>query len=96
MWKPLGEVCFVKVDEIKISPLALERFAESLVELRTGVVAAVGTGTLLDDGSRAPLQVKVGDRITFGTKVGKEVTMGEDVFLMIAEPNILAVEVTNE
>ena len=38
-----------------------------------GKVIAVGSGKILEDGNRRPLEVKVGDRILFGKWSGTEV-----------------------
>ena len=35
-----------------------------------GKVVSVGDGRLLDDGTRGPLQVKVGDRVLFSSYAG--------------------------
>jgi len=38
-----------------------------------GKVVAVGSGTLLDNGQRVPLEVKVGDTVIFSKYAGTEV-----------------------
>lgn len=55
----------------------------------------VGTGTLLDSGTRAPLQANAGDRVLFGSKVGEEIEVGGEKLLLLAEANVLAVERVN-
>jgi chaperonin GroES len=92
MWEPLNETVFVKMDEIKTSHLVPEHLKENMAELRTGIVVSVGTGTLMAYQQRQPLQVKRGDRVLFGAKVGKEIPVGDEKLLLLAEPNILAVE----
>lgn len=56
-----------------------------------GEIIAVGTGKLMEDGSRKPLDVKVGDRVLFGKYAGTEVKIGTEEFLIMREDDILAV-----
>lgn len=58
-----------------------------------GQVLAVGTGRLLKDGTRRPLQVKEGDTVLFTAWAGdeyKERTSGDTILLM-REEDVLAV-----
>lgn len=54
-------------------------------------VMAVGNGKLLENGERAPLEVKAGDRILFGKYSGSEVKIGADDLLILREDEILGV-----
>jgi chaperonin GroES len=56
-----------------------------------GTIIAVGTGKLLDDGSRGPMQVKKGDRVLFTSYAPEVIKIGEDEFLLMSETDILAV-----
>jgi chaperonin GroES len=56
-----------------------------------GTIIAVGTGRVLDDGKRAPMQVKKGDRILFTSYAPETITIGDDEFLLMSESDILAV-----
>jgi chaperonin GroES len=56
-----------------------------------GVVVAVGDGKLLENGSRAPMQVKAGDRVLFTSYAGEAIEIGEDEVLLMAEGELLAV-----
>jgi chaperonin GroES len=58
---------------------------------RQGVVESVGEGKLLDNGKRAPLQVKKGDRILFTSYAGNEVNVDGEEWLIMTEDDILAV-----
>jgi chaperonin GroES len=51
----------------------------------------VGNGKVLDTGDRAPLDVKVGDRILFGKYSGSEVKIEGSEYLIVREDEILAV-----
>ena len=57
-----------------------------------GEILAVGPGKLLKDGTRRPLQVKVGDKVLFTNWAGDEFkqSQGNNVLLM-REEDILAV-----
>jgi chaperonin GroES len=54
-------------------------------------VIAAGNGKLLDNGERAPLDVKAGDRILFGKYSGAEVRIDGDDYLILREDEILGV-----
>jgi chaperonin GroES len=56
-----------------------------------GKVIAVGSGRMLDDGKRHPLQVKPGDRVLFTTYGPDQVKLGEEEYLLMREEDILAV-----
>jgi chaperonin GroES len=56
-----------------------------------GVVVSVGDGKLLDDGTRAPMQVKAGDRVLFTSYAGETIEIGDDEFLLMGEGELLAV-----
>ena len=58
---------------------------------REGEVLALGDGKLLDDGSRSPFQVEVGDRVLFSSYAGTEVKIGGEEYLILGEDDILAV-----
>jgi len=55
-----------------------------------GKVLAVGPGKLLDDGSRAKLDVAVGDTILFGKYSGSELTVDGVEVVILRESDILA------
>ena len=56
-----------------------------------GTVVSVGDGKLLADGSRSPLQVKVGDVVLFTTYGPDEIKIGDDELLLMREDDVLAV-----
>lgn len=56
-----------------------------------GVVVSVGTGKLLDDGTRSKPQLKEGDRVLFTSYAGETVEVGGDEFLLMREDDVLAV-----
>jgi chaperonin GroES len=56
-----------------------------------GTVIAIGNGKLSDEGIRAPMQVKVGDRVLFTSYAPQEIRIGEDTVLLMSETDIMAV-----
>ncbi len=58
---------------------------------RQGKVRALGEGKLLDNGKRAPFQVKEGDRVLFTSYAGNEVNIDGEELLIMTEDDILAV-----
>ena len=56
-----------------------------------GEIVAAGNGTLRDDGTLVPLDVKAGDRILFGKWSGTEVKIDGEDLLIMKESDLLAV-----
>ena len=57
---------------------------------KQGKVLATGDGKPLENGKRAKLQVKVGDRVLFTSYSGSEVTVDGKEYLIMTEDDILA------
>ena len=55
-----------------------------------GKVIAVGSGRLLDDGTRAAMEVKVGDTVLFGKYAGSEITLDREEYVIMKESDLLA------
>ena len=53
-----------------------------------GVVLAVGPGKPLIDGTHAPMNVKVGDRVTFGAAAGMESVVNGHMIRVMRESDI--------
>src|SRR5438128_2545289 len=58
---------------------------------KQGKVLSLGDGKLLDNGERAPFQVKEGDRVLFTSYAGNEVSLDGEEYLVMTEDDILAV-----
>ena len=54
-------------------------------------VVAVGAGKLLDNGQRAEVDVKAGDRILFGKYSGSDIKIEGQEYLILREDEILGV-----
>jgi chaperonin GroES len=88
---PLGEKIVVKrldAEEVTAGGIVLPDSArEKPVQ---GRVLSVGDGTLLKDGSRAPHQVREGDRVLFSRYSGNELKVAGEELLIMAESEVLA------
>ena len=90
--KPLG-------DRVVVEPLEKEETTPSGLVLpetakekpQEGTVLAVGPGRLSDDGTRVPMDVKVGDRVLYAKYAGTEFKMNDKRYLILGEKDILAI-----
>ncbi|MGQ3683893.1 MAG: co-chaperone GroES [Candidatus Loosdrechtia sp.] len=55
-----------------------------------GEVIAVGEGRMLENGKRAELLVKKGDKVLYGKYAGTEVSLNGKTYLVMRESDILA------
>ncbi len=58
---------------------------------KEGKVIAIGNGKVMEDGKRAKIQVKEGDRVIFNSYAGTEVKVAGDEYIVMEETEILAV-----
>ena len=56
-----------------------------------GLIVAVGSGKILDDGTTVAPQVKEGDRVLFGKYSGTEIKVEGEEHLIIREDDILGI-----
>ncbi|MEM7353468.1 MAG: co-chaperone GroES [Acidobacteriota bacterium] len=54
-------------------------------------IVAVGPGKLDDNGNRAAMDVKVGDRVLVGKYSGSEIKLGDEDLVILREDEVLAV-----
>jgi chaperonin GroES len=90
--KPLGDKVLLKrleAEEVTKGGIVLPDTAKE--KPKEGKVLSLGDGKLLDDGKRAPFQVKVGDRVLFSSYAGTEIKIEGDEYLILGEDDILAV-----
>lgn len=69
---------------IYIPPTAQEKTSE-------GVVVAVGTGIVLENGTVRPLDVKPGDKVLFDKYAGGDVTIHGEEFVVMRENGIICI-----
>jgi chaperonin GroES len=89
--KPLGDRVVVKVleaEEKTASGIVLPDKAKE--KPQEGEVMAVGTGKVLENGTRQEMEVKVGDKIIFSRYAGTEVKIKGDEYLILRQDDILA------
>ena len=58
---------------------------------KQGKVLSLGEGKRLENGKRAPFQVKEGDTVLFTSYAGSEVTVDGEEYLIMTEDDVLAV-----
>ncbi len=58
---------------------------------RQGTILSLGAGKRLENGARAPFQVKVNDRVLFSSYAGNEITVDGEEYLIMTEDDLLAV-----
>ena len=90
--RPLG-------DRVLIKPKAREETTKSGIVLpdtakekpQEGAVIAVGTGRLLENGQRVPMEIKVGDTVLYSKYAGTEIKLDGEDHLILRESDILAI-----
>ncbi len=90
--RPLGDRVVIKAtgrDEQTKSGIYLPDTAQE--KPQEGIVLAVGTGKLLDNGTRQPVDLKPGDRVLYSKYAGTEIKQGAEEYLVLRESDILAV-----
>lgn len=90
--KPLGDRVFVKVnasEEKTAGGILLPDTAKEKPQI--GEIVAVGPGKRNDDGTRAEVEVKVGDKVLYSKYAGTDVKLGSEDYVLLSEKDILAV-----
>ena len=90
--QPLGDRVVVARDEseeVTAGGIVLPDTAKD--KPARGKIVSVGDGRLLDDGTRAPFQVKVGDHVLFSSYAGDEFKIDDRELMLLREEDILAV-----
>ncbi|MGB5400969.1 MAG: co-chaperone GroES, partial [Thermoanaerobaculia bacterium] len=54
-------------------------------------IIAVGPGKVQEDGKRAPMDVKAGDKVLIGKYSGSEIKIDDEDYVILREDEILAV-----
>lgn len=86
-------------DRIVVKPAGKEEVTRSGIVIpdtakekpQEGEVLAVGSGKLLDNGERAPMEVKVGDKVLFAKYGGTEFKLDGEDLLVLRESDVLAI-----
>ncbi len=91
--RPLGDRLIVKAltkEETTASGIILPDTADK-ERPEQGEVIAAGPGRLLENGSLAPMHVRVGDKVVFKKYSPDEVKVDDEEVLVISESDVLAV-----
>ncbi len=91
--KPLGDrvvVKLIEVEEKTASGIVLPDKAKERPQ--EAEVVAVGTGRILNDGQKVPLEVKVGDNIILSKYAGTDFKADGEEYLILREDDILAIK----
>lgn len=91
--KPLGDHLVVKVtkeDKTTKSGIVLPDTVDKEKQ-ETGEVTAVGPGKLLENGTRAPMDVKVGDKILFKKYALDEFKLSDEEFGTLQLSDVIAI-----
>ncbi len=89
--RPLGDNVLVKqtkADEVTSFGLVLPGNDEKKPE---GDVVAVGPGKLLKDGTRAAMEIKVGDHVILKNWGGEKVVLDKEDYKIMSQDDILAI-----
>ena len=90
--QPLGDKVVVERDESLETTAGGIFLPDSAKDKPSrGTIVAIGTGKLLDDGTRGELQVKKGDRILFTSYAPEPINIDDEEYLLMSESDILAV-----
>lgn len=90
--RPLGDKVIVKrveAEEKTAGGIVLPDTAKE--KPKRGVVLAVGTGRLLDDGTRSEMQVKKNDEVIFTSYAGTEIKVDGEELMIMDENDILGI-----
>ena len=90
--KPLGDRVLIKAlerEEKTKSGIVLPDTAKE--KPQEGKVLAVGSGKVLDNGTKVPLEVQVGQKVIFSKYAGTEVKVDGEEMMILNERDILAI-----
>jgi len=90
--RPLGDRVVVKAVEREEQTKSGIYLPDTVQEKpQEAVVVAVGNGKLLDNGTRVPIDLKVGDRVLYSKYAGTEIKQLDQEYLILRESDILGV-----
>ena len=90
--RPLGDKILVKRVEAQSKTKSGIYLPETAKEKpQEATVVAVGEGRLLENGKRAPFQVKKGDKVIIGKWGGTELKVDGQEMLVMSEDEVLAI-----
>lgn len=88
--KPVGDRLIVKRDEANdVTPGGIVLPDAAKDRPSRGKVVAVGSGRLLDNGSRSTMEVNEGDTVVFSTYGGIDVEIKGEDYVVLRETDVL-------
>ena len=92
MLKPLADRVLVKVEEEETKTMGGILLPDTAQKKsQKGVVVAVGSGKMTEEGKRLPLEVKEGDEVLLAKYSGTEIEDKGEKYLLLSERDILAI-----
>ena len=92
MLKPLADRVLVKVEKEETKTMGGILLPDTAQKKsQKGVVVAVGSGKMTEEGKRLPLEVKEGDEVLFAKYSGTEIEDKGEKYLLLSERDILAI-----
>ena len=92
MLKPLGDRIVVKALEAETRTSGGIVLPDTAKERpQTGEVLAVGPGKTMDNGSVAPMEVKVGDKVVYSKYGGTEIKVDGEEYIILRQDDVLGV-----
>lgn len=92
MLKPLGDRVVVKrIEEEPKTKGGIVLPDTAKEKPQKGKVIAVGSGRILDNGQKLPLEVKEGDIVVFAKYGGTEIEIDGEEYVILSERDLLAV-----
>lgn len=91
--RPLGDRVLIKPikeEEVTASGILLPETIDKEKKME-GEIVAVGPGKLLENGSLAIMEVKVGDKVIFEKWGGEEIEIGKEKYKILSADKILAI-----
>ncbi|MCL4512886.1 MAG: co-chaperone GroES [Candidatus Eremiobacteraeota bacterium] len=90
--KPLGDRVIVEPMEQEEKSVGGVYIPDTAKEKpQRGRIMAVGTGRVLENGTRVPLELKEGQHVLYGKYSGTEVKVDGKEYLIVRESDVLAV-----
>jgi chaperonin GroES len=93
MIRPLGDKVVVRADEGEEKTAGGIILPDTAKKKPTvGSVIAIGPGRVLDDGSRAAMSVKVGQKVVYAKYGGTEIKFEGEEYIILEEDSIYAIQ----
>ncbi|MCX6087138.1 MAG: co-chaperone GroES [Caldiserica bacterium] len=89
---PIGDHVVIKVEKVEETMKSGIVLPDSAKEKpQQGTIVAVGSGVMLDNGTRIPLEVKEGDKVFYSKYSGNEVKLDDEEYVVLSQHDILAI-----